>query len=62
VQSLSWTSSLKQKDNVANWFGAMGDRWGGFLGMTLAHRLAQQGKNVTLFEGAAQLGPCQRGT
>jgi protoporphyrinogen oxidase len=36
------------------------ERWaivgGGFLGMTLAHRLAQQGKNVTLFEGAAQLG------
>ncbi len=35
-------------------------RWaiigGGFLGMTLAHRLAQQGKDVTLFEGAAQLG------
>ena len=29
---------------------------GGILGMTLAHRLAQQGKNVTLFEGANQLG------
>jgi len=36
------------------------ERWaivgGGFLGMTLAHRLAQHGKKVTLFEGASQLG------
>jgi protoporphyrinogen oxidase len=36
------------------------ERWaivgGGFLGMTLAHRLAQQGKQVTLFEGADHLG------
>lgn len=36
------------------------ERWGivggGFLGMTLAHRLAQHGKNVTLFEGANYLG------
>ncbi|MCU0567277.1 MAG: NAD(P)/FAD-dependent oxidoreductase [Oculatellaceae cyanobacterium Prado106] len=35
-------------------------RWaivgGGMLGMTLAHRLAQQGQQVTLFEGAQQLG------
>jgi protoporphyrinogen oxidase len=35
-------------------------RWaivgGGLLGMTLAHRLAQSGKSVTLFEGANQLG------
>jgi uncharacterized protein with NAD-binding domain and iron-sulfur cluster len=35
-------------------------RWavvgGGLLGMTLAHRLAQQGKAVTLFEGAPHLG------
>lgn len=29
---------------------------GGILGMTLAHRLAQQGKRVTLFEGASHLG------
>ena len=29
---------------------------GGVLGMTLAHRLAQAGKNVTLFEAADQLG------
>jgi len=29
---------------------------GGILGMTLAHRLAQQGKHVTLFEGANHLG------
>lgn len=29
---------------------------GGMLGMTLAHRLAQQGKNVTLFESANYLG------
>ena len=29
---------------------------GGVLGMTLAHRLAQAGKNVTLFEAAPQLG------
>lgn len=36
------------------------ERWaivgGGILGMTLAHRLAQQGKDVTLFEGASQMG------
>jgi protoporphyrinogen oxidase len=36
------------------------ERWaivgGGILGMTLAHRLAQNGKQVTLFEGAGQLG------
>ncbi len=36
------------------------ERWavvgGGFLGMTLAHRLAQQGKKVTLFEAAPYLG------
>jgi protoporphyrinogen oxidase len=29
---------------------------GGILGMTLAHRLRQQGKNVTLFESADNLG------
>jgi protoporphyrinogen oxidase len=36
------------------------DRWavvgGGFLGMTLALRLAQQGKSVSLYEAAASLG------
>jgi protoporphyrinogen oxidase len=36
------------------------ERWaiigGGFLGMTLALRLAQHGKNVTLFEAAPSLG------
>lgn len=36
------------------------ERWavvgGGLLGMTIAHRLAQQGKDVSLFEGAPQLG------
>lgn len=36
------------------------ERWGivggGILGMTLAHRLAQQGKQVTLFETAGQFG------
>ncbi|HZN43839.1 MAG TPA: FAD-dependent oxidoreductase, partial [Nitrospiraceae bacterium] len=36
------------------------ERWGiiggGFLGMTLAHRLAQNGRRVTLFEGADHLG------
>jgi protoporphyrinogen oxidase len=36
------------------------ERWGivggGFLGMTLAHRLAQNGKRVTLFEAANYLG------
>jgi protoporphyrinogen oxidase len=36
------------------------ERWaivgGGILGMTLALRLAQQGKQVTLFESASQLG------
>lgn len=35
-------------------------RWaivgGGFLGMTLAHRLAQHGQDVTLFEAAPSLG------
>ena len=35
-------------------------RWGivggGFLGMTLAHRLAQHGQDVTLFEAAPELG------
>src|SRR5262245_38270761 len=38
----------------------MGQRWavvgGGVLGMTLAHRLSQQGHHVTLFEAAPQLG------
>jgi uncharacterized protein with NAD-binding domain and iron-sulfur cluster len=29
---------------------------GGVLGMTLAHRLAQQGERVTLCEAAPQLG------
>lgn len=29
---------------------------GGILGLTLAHRLAQQGKQVTLYEAAPQLG------
>lgn len=29
---------------------------GGMLGMTLAYRLAQQGEQVTLFEGATELG------
>ncbi|MBN1466105.1 FAD-dependent oxidoreductase, partial [candidate division KSB1 bacterium] len=29
---------------------------GGLLGMTLAHRLAQQGRRVTLLEAEAQLG------
>ena len=29
---------------------------GGLLGMTMAYRLAQQGKKVTLFESAEQLG------
>lgn len=38
--------------HAENW-GIIG---GGFLGMTLAHRLAQHGKHVTLFEGASQLG------
>jgi protoporphyrinogen oxidase len=36
------------------------NRWaivgGGLLGMTLAHRLAQAGRDVTLFEGADRLG------
>ncbi len=38
----------------------MTERWGiiggGLLGMTLAHRLAQKGKQVTLLEGASQPG------
>lgn len=38
----------------------MGSAWGivggGMLGMTLAHRLAQQGKRVTLIEAASELG------
>ena len=36
------------------------ERWaivgGGLLGLSLAHRLAQQGKQVTLFESTSQLG------
>jgi protoporphyrinogen oxidase len=40
--------------------GARARRWGivggGFLGMTLAHRLAQAGHAVTLFEAAPHLG------
>ena len=36
------------------------ERWGivggGVMGMTLAHRLAKEGKNVTLFEAAPELG------
>ena len=35
-----------------NW-GIVG---GGIMGMTLAHRLAQQGQKVTIFEGAPDLG------
>jgi protoporphyrinogen oxidase len=38
----------------------VGERWGivggGLLGMTLAHRLAQAGRRVTLVEGADRLG------
>src|SRR5207245_9310640 len=38
----------------------MKGRWGivggGFLGMTLAHRLARHGQDVTLFEAAPALG------
>jgi protoporphyrinogen oxidase len=37
----------------ANHWGIVG---GGMLGMTLAHRLARQGKRVTLIEAAPQLG------
>ena len=29
---------------------------GGIMGMTLAHRLAQQGHTVTVFESAPELG------
>lgn len=51
-------TEAKSYDSVN--MSAQPERWGiiggGFLGMTLAHRLAQQGKHVTLFEGAAQLG------
>ena len=40
--------------------GAAGGRWGivggGMLGMTLAHRLGGQGRHVTLFEAAPQMG------
>lgn len=36
------------------------EKWGiiggGFMGMTLAHRLANEGKDVTLFEAAPELG------
>ncbi len=41
-------------------YSASSARWaivgGGMLGMTLAHRLAQQGQSVTLFESAPELG------
>src|SRR2546421_9999233 len=40
--------------------GPSAERWGivggGMLGMMLAHRLAQQGREVTLFESANELG------
>ena len=36
--------------------GKWGIIGGGIMGMTLAHRLSQQGHNVTLFEAAPQLG------
>ncbi|NLP10036.1 NAD(P)/FAD-dependent oxidoreductase [bacterium] len=40
------------KSKVEHW-GVVG---GGILGMTLAHRLASQGRRVTLLEGSEQLG------
>lgn len=43
---------MVQSTNAKSW-AIVG---GGLLGMTLAHRLAQQGKDVTLFEGADHLG------
>ena len=36
--------------------GQYGILGGGFLGLTLAHRLAQRGHNVTVLEGAPELG------
>ncbi|HKS27648.1 MAG TPA: NAD(P)/FAD-dependent oxidoreductase [Pyrinomonadaceae bacterium] len=50
--------SLRAKDDAARSFGSR--RWavvgGGMLGMTLALRLAEAGKSVTLFESASELG------
>jgi protoporphyrinogen oxidase len=43
---------MKSTDAAQRW-AVIG---GGLLGMTLAHRLAAQGKSVTIFEGADRLG------
>ncbi len=43
---------MSEVGHASHW-GIVG---GGMLGMTLAHRLAQQGKRVTLIEGAPHLG------
>src|SRR4051794_36712916 len=51
---MGWSDSVKTMQDIPR------ERWavvgGGFLGMTLALRLAQQGKAVTLFESADSLG------
>ena len=51
---MGWADSVKtMNDNPRERWAVVG---GGFLGMTLALRLAQQGKAVTLFESADALG------
>lgn len=51
---------MDRADSVKTMHDKPRERWavvgGGFLGMTLALRLAQQGKSVTLFESADSLG------
>ncbi|MFC2144337.1 NAD(P)/FAD-dependent oxidoreductase [Acidobacteriota bacterium] len=53
-----WRNSIHLADDSPR--GSDGRRWavigGGLLGMTLAHRLAQRGHDVTLFERAKHLG------
>ena len=53
-----WRNSIPPAD--ASLQGSNGRRWvivgGGFLGMTLAHRLSQHGQVVTLIDGAEDLG------
>ena len=51
LASMTEPERSDQQDGGQNW-GIVG---GGMLGLTLAHRLAQQGKRVTIFESAQQL-------
>ena len=50
----AWTNPSAHSGSLQS--RTLGIVGGGMLGMTLAHRLAQQGKRVTLFEAASHLG------